>query len=86
MKKLLFLIFLSSCIDKSKPELYLYDVEIEYCTGKKDTIQYQNEVKSDPYISNYKVAVPEFNSGFYATGKPIMNVCNFEILKITKIL
>ncbi len=72
MKKLLLLfpVCLISC------KTYTYEVAIEKCNGKTDTIKVQSAV--DPYIANYKRAVPEL---YITTGANIINVCDFKIIK-----
>lgn len=69
---------MTSCIRNSST----YKIEVEYCSGHIDTIDYIGYTK--PRISTYRRAVPIIdgtNGWNVGEGTVIINVCKFRILE-----
>ncbi len=78
MKKLLLLLpfFLLGC--KEDP-LFIYEVRVERCNGKIDTVEFT--AHTDPYIATYNRAVPILVVDDRTNGNHIVNVCDFKRLR-----
>lgn len=68
---------LQSCVK----DAVVCTVEVEYCHGGKDTVEYRGYTK--PRISTYRHAVPILdgtNGWNNGRGTVILNVCKFRVL------